>query len=104
MRLIAREALVSSERLDRVLERFSRGHLPLVIQTLAEGIATGEIDGELPLPVAMMCTVGLAVAPQVIRRVGGQRIPLLAALPEGEAFADLIVSLLFRAIGPRRQA
>lgn len=104
VRLIVREALVSSTRLDRIVERFQRGHLPMVLRTLADGFERGEIDPSIPLPFALMCTAGLGFVPQMMRRIAGNHMPVVAGLPEGPAFTDALITMLFRAIGPRAPA
>lgn len=101
VRLIAREALVSSSRLDRIVERFQRGHLPMILRTLAEGIERGEIDPEIPLPFVFMATAGLGFVPHIMRRVAGDRLAAFAMLPEGAAFTDAVLALLFRTLSPR---
>ena len=70
LRLMLREALVSSERLNRVFERMMQGHTPAMLELLSEGIATGRVAADLH-PVAALVTMAvLAIAPQVmVRRV-----------------------------------
>lgn len=99
VRLVAREALVSSSRREKILDRFVRGHLPLVIGMLAEGQRTGAIDPALPLPIAMVATGAIGLLPHVIRRVAGARPPF-SSLPSGDALTDALLDTLFRAIGP----
>ena len=41
-RLVVREAMVSSSRLDRLVERFKRGHIALMLRAVAEGMAFAE--------------------------------------------------------------
>ncbi len=101
VRLVIREALVSSERLARVIERFQRGHLPLVLATLADGVGEGAIDGTLPLPMLVMCTLSLGVVPQLMRHVAGDHPPF-AALPKGKEMAARLVNVLFSGIGARQ--
>ena len=100
LRLVIREALVSSERLQRLVRRFRAGHLPLVLGALAEGVAQGDVDAETPLPILLMCVAGMAVIPQIVRRRGGD-MPPFAGLPRDEALAAITLDLLFRGIGPR---
>jgi AcrR family transcriptional regulator len=102
VRLVAREALLSSERFERVFTRAQAGHVRMIFEVLAEGAAKGEIDADLPLPFALVCTFAMGGIPQLLRRVGGDRLPF-AALPRGEALAEMSVDLLFRAIGRRAE-
>lgn len=99
VQLIAREVLVSSNRLDRLIARFQKGHIPMIVQTLVEGVQNGTIDAGLPPAVLFLSTVAVGAVPQVLRRILGNRL----ALPglEDEAFTDKLVDVLFRGIGPR---
>lgn len=101
VQLIAREVLVSSSRFDRLIARFQKGHIPIVLQTLMEGVEDGTIDATLPPAVLFLCTVAVGALPQLMRRVIGKRLPLHGL--EGGAFTGQLVDVLFRGIG-RRQA
>ena len=100
IRLVICEALISSDRLDRVVARFQRGHLPLVVSALADGVEAGAIDASIPLPVLMMCALGLGVVPQIVRRIGG-KYPHFAGLPESGELARALMTVLFHGIGPK---
>jgi AcrR family transcriptional regulator len=100
MQLMAREALSSSKRLRRILARFMRGHVPLVMTTIAEGIARGEFDATLPAPFVFMAVLGLGPLPQIARRAS-RALPIFSALPSAEDLADLSIDLLFRAVGTK---
>ena len=104
IQLIVREALVSSTRLRRIIARFMRGHVPLVIATIGDGIARGEFDSTIPAPYILLATLGLGALPQLARRAS-RLVPPLAHLPGPEELADLSIGLLFRAVGkPAAQA
>ncbi len=100
IRLVVREALVSSKRLERLLERFQRGHIPLVVAALADGVETGRIDAARSFPVLFMSTLALGVVPQLMRRIAGERLPI-GAMPAADVFADELVQVLFHGIGAR---
>jgi AcrR family transcriptional regulator len=102
LRLVIREALVSSARLERTVARFRSGHLPLIFRALADGMASGEVDAELPLPILMMSVAGMAVVPQILRRAVGDAPPFIG-LPAKEALADVMLDMIFRGIGPKRR-
>lgn len=102
LRLVVREALVSSERRARLLERFLHGHIPVVLGLLSDGVERGEIAAR-PLPLLMMATLSLGVAPQIIRRLAADRAPF-AALPSGAELADELVRLLMEGLRPRDAA
>jgi AcrR family transcriptional regulator len=99
VRLVAREALVSSERFGRVLSRAQRGHLGMLLGTLREGVERGEIDGSLSLPLLLVATLGLGALPQMVRRASAGRATPLSSLPAAPELARTSVELLFRAIG-----
>ena len=99
VQLIAREVLVSSSRLDRLIARFQKGHIPMVLGTLMEGLEDGTIDTRLPPAVVFMCTVAVSAIPQVMRRVIAKRLPLPGF--EGEGFTEQLVDVLFNGIGVR---
>jgi AcrR family transcriptional regulator len=98
VRLVAREALLSSERFGRVFARMQRGHVAMILTTLAEGIARGEIDGRIPPPLLLISCLGMGALPQFVRRAAGNRPPF-DVLPAPEALAHETTQLLFRAIG-----
>ena len=101
VQLIAREVLGSSSRLDRLIVRFQKGHIPLVIQTLMDGVEDGTIEARLPPAVLLLCTVAVGALPQVMRRVIGKRLPLQGL--EDEAFTEHLVDVLFNGIGGREK-
>jgi AcrR family transcriptional regulator len=100
VRLVAREALLSSTRFDKFLARAQRGHIALLRQALAEGVDSGEIDGDLPVPLMLLCTLAMGGLPQIVRRASGGKAPL-TGWPPPEALAQVSVEMLFRAIAPR---
>ncbi len=102
MRLIAREALVSSSRLDRLIERFKHGHVPLILRTIVDGVREGLLDRTRHPLVLLFATAGLAGPPQLMRRVLGERLPLPAA-PQGEALARELVDVLLNGVGAREK-
>jgi AcrR family transcriptional regulator len=100
VRLVVREVLLSSERFGRVFTRMQRGHVAMIGAALAEGIARGEIDKNVPPPLLLLACLGLGALPQFVRRAAGDRAPF-EALPAPEALARETGELLFRAIGKR---
>ncbi|MHB8417741.1 MAG: TetR/AcrR family transcriptional regulator [Myxococcales bacterium] len=99
LRLMIREALLSSKRLRRVLARAQRGHLEALVAALAEGQARGELDPRLPLPLVVAVTIGLGGFPQLIRRTLGEALPELWTIG-APALARAATALLFKAVGP----
>lgn len=103
VRLVVREALLSSERFRRVLARMRAGHLAMLLSTLQEGVRSGEIDGAVPLPMLLVTTFAMGGVPQFVRRAAGSEPPF-GALGSPARLADASVELLFRAIGAREPA
>jgi AcrR family transcriptional regulator len=100
VRIVAREALLSSQRFGRVFARMQRGHVAMIASTLAEGVARGEIDGSIPPPLLLLSCLGLGALPQFVRRAAGDRAPF-DSLPSPELLAHQTAKILFRAIGKR---
>jgi AcrR family transcriptional regulator len=103
LRLVVREALTSSERRERLFERFSRGHFPVVIRTVLAGLGDGTLDPSLPPLVPLSALVALGALPPVIVRVLGPRL----ALPEPKSPKDLpkvLVRALLRGVGRPNEA
>ena len=98
MQLMAREGLSSSKRLQRILARFMRGHVPLVMGTIADGIRAGEFDPAIPAPILFLAVLGLGPLPQIARRAS-RALSLFSALPDADRLADLSIEILFRAVG-----
>lgn len=101
VRLVAREALTSTSRLDRLIARFLRGHVPLLLRLVQDGTADGTFGPQYsPLTVALSL-VSLAGPAQVMRRVIEQRLPFVEA-PRGEGLASELVDVLFKGVAARR--
>jgi AcrR family transcriptional regulator len=101
VQLVLREVLVSSTRLRRLIARFSRGHIPLVLAALSDGMRDGSVDPSLPPALLLLCTLSIGGVGQLVRRAMG-KAPPFAELPQGEALAELLVRILFRGIGAGR--
>jgi AcrR family transcriptional regulator len=98
IRLIVREALVSSTRLRTLLARFSQGHVPLVLGALVEGVAGGRLTSRHHPAVLLASTVSLAIVPQVLRRVLGGVLPTGLELPPADALARSLCDVLLHGI------
>lgn len=100
IRLVMREALISSSRLDRLIERFRRGHVPMILKTILDGFQNGTFDRSLHPLVIAFATIGLAGPSQLIRRAAAERLPIQDA-PSGEALARELVRVLFEGVGTK---
>jgi AcrR family transcriptional regulator len=95
--LIVHEALLSTQRFERILERFSRGHIPLGLRLLLEGVKNGELDSRRHPIVLMLAMFSLAGPAQLVRRALDKRVPLPGA-PAGNALARELVDVLLHGI------
>lgn len=103
IRLIIREVLTSSSRMGKLSERFMRGHIPLIMEALAAGKSEGVIDERHSVVFLLMCTFGLGAAPQIVRRIVGDRVPPHVA-PQGEELSDKLADVLFEGISAPPEA
>jgi AcrR family transcriptional regulator len=98
VRLVGREALLSSARRDRLAQRFTRGHVGLILRTVMDGMKEGAFDAKRHPLVLLLATFSLAFPPQVLRRLIGDRLPVPGA-PTGKELARELVDVLFRGVG-----
>jgi AcrR family transcriptional regulator len=97
VRLVMREVLVSSKRLDRLIARFARGHFPLVIATIADGMRSGAIRADLSPLILLPIAIAVGAIPQFLLRHIAPGLPG----PRGDALADALVELLWHGIAAR---
>lgn len=103
LRLVIRELLADNHRFPQLMERFRHGHIPLLLQTVLEGQASGALRPEVPLPVAALATLAVGAVPQFMRRFAGERLPV-GGLPGGDELAEVLLSVLLRGIGRGAEA
>jgi AcrR family transcriptional regulator len=101
VRLVVREALSSSSRFRRVVARFQRGHIPILLRVLAEGVESGELDATIPLPMHFVSTLALVALPQVFRRVAADDV-FAAVFPNAEETARHASQILFRGVAAKK--
>jgi AcrR family transcriptional regulator len=95
MRIVLKEAFVSTERLGGLIQRFSAGHVPLVLAALGRGVKAGELSERVPLPILAAATFAILVVPQFVRRRLAGSVPALAGLfPPPDRLATALVSIL----------
>lgn len=103
LRLILREALVSSERLQRVAARFQTGHIPVMMSMVLGGIGDGHLRSDLN-PIALGFSMFLlgGFSQLFHRRITDSGLPIAAALPSREDTARMMLEVLFHGIaGPK---
>ena len=98
MRLVVREALISSARLDRLLQRFLRGHIPLILNTIADGVAAGKLRRDIHPALFAMALITVGGPAQLAGGLARQRLGL-SDLPTDEALAATLVDVLLHGIG-----
>jgi TetR/AcrR family transcriptional regulator len=102
IRIVIREALVSSTRLRKLFERFTSGHVPMLIATLQEGMQDGTFDPRRPLAAIGGALVATAIFPQLMRRRIGAELPAIdALLPEPRMLADALLDLVLHGAAKR---
>jgi AcrR family transcriptional regulator len=100
MRLILREALISSARLKRVGELFLGGHIPIVLTALQAGSSKGRLRGDLDPLLLMAATLSLGIMPQIVHRLlGASGLAVGELLPDRANLAIIMSNVLLRGIG-----
>lgn len=97
VRLVVFEALASSPRLPRLIERFKRGHVPLLLNLVRDGLNHGVLRSDVHPFVLMAATVSVGVFPQVLVRVLREHVPLAASVDDA-SLVDQLQQVLFRGI------
>jgi AcrR family transcriptional regulator len=99
LRMLIREALVSSPRLRELGDLFLRGHVPLLLGHIGRGIQEGRLRGDVPPTLLMAASLLLGLLPQIVRRVVGPLDARLDAfLPSPEQIARGMADILFHGI------
>jgi AcrR family transcriptional regulator len=100
LRLVVLEGLMSTPRFERLVARFMRGHIALVLKTVLDGLAGGTLDRRRHPIVLLLSTFALAGPPQLLRRVVGDRLPVPGA-PIGSVLARELVDVLLHGIAAK---
>ena len=103
LRIVLREAMVSAKRLKKLSKRFLDGHVPLIIATVVEGMATGKFDSTLPPMAAAMALAALGIVPAVMMKRIAPVLPPGLDLPSPERGAALFAEVLFHGLSPRKR-
>ena len=108
IRIVLREALVSSGRLKKVFARFTAegAHVPLIAGTVMEGIQSGALREDVNPLFLLVATATLGFMPVVARRLAEGALPDLQLPPPAEMASALLQALLHGIGGPevRRKA
>jgi AcrR family transcriptional regulator len=104
VRLVMREVLVSSPRTPALLARFSRGHIPLLLSTVGEAFARGEVRGDVS-PVAVVLSLATTtLGVQLMARMLSGSALLQGQTLDPRDLADAVRDVLFRGLAPRTSA
>jgi AcrR family transcriptional regulator len=100
VRILIREALVSSARLQKLFARFTGagGHVPLMMSLLAQGQEQRALRTDLPPLGLLVAAIALGMAPMLVRRRLGE---LGADVPTPDVAASVMSTILFEGIGAR---
>jgi len=100
VRIVIREGMSSSERLQIVFQRFKQGHFPLVVRALMDGMQDGTLRDDLN-PLAMILGAGALglFAPVMRRRIPEQALPLTP--PSQEELTAALFDVLLHGITKR---
>jgi AcrR family transcriptional regulator len=119
VQLIVREALTSSQRRERLVHRFLRGHIPLLLRSVLDGIDSRELDSSIHPLIGMACSLGIGAVPTLMLRVATERwkdvsqndeIPqimriatgeIVKQIPDSEHLAKILSGITLRALGTR---
>jgi AcrR family transcriptional regulator len=105
LRLVIREALASPDRLASLIERFQRGHLPLIFQLVKDGTSEGVFRKDLPTGLVLAALMAIGGPAQLMLGVAERHLPG-RAIPRAPDRALALVDVLFTGIGadrPRRR-
>jgi AcrR family transcriptional regulator len=97
VRLVLREALISSSRLDRIVERFRNGHLPLIFRLVQDGLADGTFDASVPPLFLIISMMAIGGPGQLILRAMESRSPFPQPR-DGVRISDRMLRLLLRGV------
>jgi AcrR family transcriptional regulator len=103
VRLIIREVLVSPARLDKLIRRFQRGHLPLLFSLVDDAVADGLFRDDLPVSLVLAPMFALAGPSQAILGQLRHRLPTAKVPRAQDQTASLIDVLLHGVGGGKRQ-
>jgi AcrR family transcriptional regulator len=98
VRIVVREVLARPARLTGLIERFRRGHLPMVLALVQDAYAEGLFDPSLPPLVVTGAMMMLGGPVQAILQSVGDRLPL-PPVPPGTSLSVLLARIFLRGVG-----
>lgn len=104
LRLILRELLVSSPRTPALLARFSRGHIPILLDSVAGAYARAELRHSLHPAAVVLSLMATALGVQIAARLIATAGALPFAALDPAVLADAVRDALFHGIAPERKS
>jgi AcrR family transcriptional regulator len=100
IRLIIGEALISSPRFKRLIEKFQSGHVALLVRTIIGGQESGELRRDTsPLLLGLLAIAALGPAQFIAAKLRSS--PLAPLVPSESETAARLLDLLFEGIGEK---
>jgi hypothetical protein len=81
IRLVVRELLVSSPRAPALLARFSRGHIPMLLEAVGRAYAQGEVRPEVHPLATVLAVAATGLGVHVAARLLSEAFPAAAIPP-----------------------
>jgi AcrR family transcriptional regulator len=103
LRLVLREALTSPARLTRLIRRFKKGHVPLLLSLVRDGFASGTFAPDVPPPLVLMAMMALGGPGQTMLQVMTRRLGL-PGTPRSQDLAPALLRILLGGVGAARVA
>jgi AcrR family transcriptional regulator len=103
LRLVLREALTSPARLERLIDRFRRGHVPLLIRLVQDAVREGLFDAGIPPALLLAGMLALGGPGQLIMRLAPARLGL-GSSPAPPEIVEGLVAVLLGGVGARSAA
>lgn len=100
LRLVVRELLVSSPRTPALLARFSRGHIPILLEAIGRAYARGEVRPEIHPLATMLAVAATGLGVQLAARILAEAIPPGLRPSPPETLGESLRDLLFHGLSP----
>ena len=99
LRLVLREAMISSARMRKLAPRFLQGHVPLILGALHQGRERGELRADREILSQLAAVMSLGIMPVIVRRIAARAAPPSFKLPPIDAMPEALAEMLFAGIG-----
>lgn len=99
VRLVILEGITNSARFTRLIERFKRGHIALVLQLVDDGLLQKSLRTDLHPFVLGTSIVALGAVPQLVSRLASGHLPI--ANVERSSLLQQLMDVLFNGVAPK---